>query len=90
MSGTALSATMVPLKTLQWYRFSAMGKVFAEDLHGEGDGATMGPTGKALEGVFAYLEGEAGVLVTVERAEGFVLLDFQAEVCCYLLDGEFT
>ena len=65
-------------------------EVFAEDLHGEGDGATMSPTGKALEGVFAHLEGEAGVLVTVERAEGFVLLDFQAEVCCYLLDGEFT
>ena len=25
MSGTALSATMVPLKTLRWYHFSAMG-----------------------------------------------------------------
>ena len=53
-------------------------EVFAEDLHGEGDGAAMSPTGKALEGVFAYLEGEAGVLVGMERAEGFVFLDFQA------------
>ena len=65
-------------------------EVFAENLHGEGDGAAMSPTGKALEGVLAYLEGEAGVLVTVEGAEGFVLLDCHAEVRCDLLDGEFT
>ena len=62
-------------------------EVFAEDLHGEGDGATMSPTGEALEGVFANLEGEAGVLVTVERAEGFVLLDLHAQILGDCLNG---
>ena len=50
-------------------------EVFAEDLHGEGDGAAMSSTNEALEGVATYMEAEAGVLVVVERAEGFVLLD---------------
>ena len=65
-------------------------EVLAEDLHGEGDGATMGSTDEALEGVATYMEAEAGVLVTVERTEGFVFLYLHAEGLGDLLDGDFS
>lgn len=65
-------------------------EVLAEYLHGEGDGATMGSTDEALEGVATYMEAEAGVLVTVEGAEGFVFLYLHAEGLGDLLDGDFA
>ena len=53
-------------------------EVLAKYLHGKVDGAAMGIAHKALEGVLAYLEREAGMLVVVEGAEGFVLLYLHA------------
>ena len=64
-------------------------EVFAEDLHGERDGATMSSTDEAFEGVATYMEAKAGMLVIVEGAEGFVFLYLHAQLLGYCLDGDF-
>ena len=65
-------------------------EVLAQDLHGKVDGTAMCIAHKALEGVLAHLEGEAGVLVGMEGAEGFVLLYCHAEALGNSLNGEFS
>ena len=57
-------------------------EIFAEDLHGEVNDASVGIAHEALEGVFTGVETEAGVPVVVEGAEGFVLLYRHAEILC--------
>lgn len=59
-----------------------------ENVHGEADGVAVGVAGEAAVGVLPRVEGEGGVVVVVEGAEGFVAGDLDAEPCGDLLDGE--
>jgi hypothetical protein len=64
-------------------------EVFVEEVHNEVDGAAVGVADEAAVGVAAGVEGEGGVMVGVEGAEGFVESDFEAEAGGDFLDGDF-
>ena len=59
-----------------------------EEVHDEVDGAAVGVADEAAVGVFTEVEGEGGVMVVVEGAEGFVGSDVEAEAGGDFLDGE--
>ena len=59
-----------------------------EGLHNEVDGAAVGVADEATVGVASGVEGEGGVVVVVEGAEGLVSDDLEPHPFRDLLDGE--
>ena len=68
---------------------AGFGEGFVEEVHDEVDGAAVGVADEAAVGVFSHVEGEGGVMVGVEGAEGFVGSDVEAEAGGDFFDGDF-
>lgn len=67
---------------------AGFGEGFVEEVHDEVDGAAVGVADEAAVAVPSHVEGEWGVVVGVEGAEGFVGSDVEAQAGRDLLDGE--
>ena len=67
---------------------AGFGERLAEVAHHEVDGAAAGIADEAAEGVAPAVEGEAGVMVVVERAEALVASDAEAKTLGYGFYGE--
>ena len=63
-------------------------KWFVQIPHNEVNGAAMGVTDIALVAVAATVEGEAGMLVRMERAQGFMVAHLEPQGLSDLLDRQ--